>query len=108
MWLTSPCNSGPAPSQGDEGPELPAYQSTQLLDDSIRLRMRLTNLDSNEDNQSPHLRPVITEFLDHLQNHIGRSASSLPLPTLNGNPDGALTRYAHHHSHLQHHSTPTN
>lgn len=73
-------DSAPAPSQGDEGSELPPYQSTQLLHETLRLRMRLVSLASNEENQCAHLRPVILQFIDHLQNHIGRSSSSLPVP----------------------------
>lgn len=77
-------HSGPAPSQGDEGSDLPPYQSTQLLHDTLQLRMRLLSLELDGESQTGHLRTVMLEFIDHLQSHIGRSSSSLPVPLPQG------------------------
>ncbi|ATY58547.1 Quino amine dehydrogenase [Cordyceps militaris] len=71
----------PAPEAASES-ELPAYESTQLLEDVLRLRLRLSNLGSDEAPESSALLPAISEFLDQLQSQMGQSSTSLLVPAV--------------------------
>lgn len=70
----------PAPEAASES-ELPAYESTQLLEDVLRLRLRLSNSSSDEA-ESSTLLPAISEFLDQLQSQMGQSSTSLLVPAV--------------------------
>ncbi|KAJ6784509.1 hypothetical protein PWT90_10260 [Aphanocladium album] len=67
---------------GTDTTQLPAYQTTQLLEDTLSLRLRISNLSSDEQTESPAVLPAISEFLDRLQNQMGQGSNSLLVPTI--------------------------
>lgn len=86
----------------DVSSELPSYQSTQLLQDTVNLRLRTTNISPPAHSTFDSLKPAVVDFVDTLQAYIEESTGTLIVPPVgDGNISGNI-RYTSVPMRLEH------
>lgn len=79
--------SSPSADTSVTSTDLPSYQSTQLLQDSVTVRMRIQGGLRDSDEVFPVLSPTVINFLDSLQHHIEQTTGTLLVPPPPDNAD---------------------
>lgn len=86
---TPPSNDNPQ----DTPSELPSYQSTQLLQDTVNLRLRTTNISAPAHSTFDSLKPAVIDFVDTLQAYLEESTGTLIVPPAPENNISSNIRY---------------
>ncbi|KAM0558051.1 hypothetical protein ACHAPJ_005218 [Fusarium lateritium] len=66
------------PHDGEQ--ELPGYSSSQILQEALTLRSRLSEETDSEDYRVESQRTILTEFIEATQEYIGQNSAAAPPP----------------------------